>query len=176
MEGYLYIAHTQSIQMTQENIVYIGRKPTMTYVMAVLSSINNYDRGEVILKARGRAISTAVDVAEIVRNNYLSNLKPKIEIDTEVIKNGDDTRNVSSISITLSRMDKIENPSSESIEDVTKVKGVGAATAKKLKDGGFDSVSKIKSASLSELSESTGLTVKQVEKIKRAASVIRIQY
>ena len=103
-------------------------------------------------------------------------MKPKIEIDTEVIKNGDDTRNVSSISITLSRMDKIENPSSESIEDVTKVKGVGAATAKKLKDGGFDSVSKIKSASLSELSESTGLTVKQVEKIKRAASVIRIQY
>jgi DNA-binding protein len=157
--------------MSQENTVYIGRKPTMTYVMAVLSSMNNPNTGEVVLKARGRAISTAVDVAEIVRNNYLSNLKPEITVGTESIQNGDQTRNVSSISITLSRMKEVEKPISKNNSDLTNVKGVGAATAKKLRDGGFDSVSKIKSASVCELSESTGLTVKQVEKIKKAAGV-----
>ena len=174
MDGFYILPILNPTQMTQENIVYIGRKPTMTYVMAVLSSFNNSTEGNVILKARGRAISTAVDVAEIVRNNYLSNLQPKIEIDTESIQNGEETRNVSSISIALSKMVKTEETTSESIEDVTNVKGVGAATAKKLKDGGFDSVTKIRSASISELSESTGLTAIQVERIKKAASGVKI--
>jgi DNA-binding protein len=55
----------------------------MTYVMAVLTSINRGETESVVLKARGRAISTAVDVAEITRNRYMSNLaKPVIQIDT----------------------------------------------------------------------------------------------
>ena len=56
--------------MTEENIIYIGSKPVMNYVLAVVTQMNN-GKNEVILKARGRAISRAVDVAEIVRNRFI---------------------------------------------------------------------------------------------------------
>ena len=53
-----------------ENIVYIGRKPTMNYVLAVVTQFNNGMR-EVTIKARGNSISRAVDVKEIVVNRFL---------------------------------------------------------------------------------------------------------
>ena len=54
----------------EDNTVYIGRKPSMNYVLAVVTQFNaGADR--VTVKARGRAISKAVDVAEIVRNRFL---------------------------------------------------------------------------------------------------------
>ncbi|MGZ7096546.1 MAG: DNA-binding protein Alba, partial [Methanobacterium sp.] len=56
--------------MSDENVVYIGTKPVMNYVLAVVTQMNN-GSSEVMLKARGRAISRAVDVAEIVRNKFL---------------------------------------------------------------------------------------------------------
>ena len=52
--------------MSEENVVYIGRKPVMNYCLAVLSSLQN-DGGTVTLKARGHAISTAVNVVEVTR-------------------------------------------------------------------------------------------------------------
>jgi DNA-binding protein len=88
--------------MSQDNIIYIGRKPAMTYVMAVLATFNNQDTNKVLIKARGKAISTAVDVAEIARNRYITKLKkPEIEIGTEQVDEGDQMRNVSSMTITL---------------------------------------------------------------------------
>jgi len=48
------------------NIVYIGRKPVMSYVLAVITSFNSSDTKEVTLKARGLAMTTSVDVAEIL--------------------------------------------------------------------------------------------------------------
>jgi DNA-binding protein len=162
--------------MRQENIVYIGRKPVMNYVMAVLTNINNSNTGKVVLKARGKSITTAVDVAEITRSRYITGLKPSIEISTETIKDGDQVRNVSSISITLSKEietyhSKVEiiSPGSE-IEDITHIKGIGAVTAKKLIDGGYPTVSKILSASASELSASTGLSIKQADRILKSAA------
>jgi DNA-binding protein len=89
--------------MSEENIVYIGNKNPMNYVMAVMQVINQSDDDEVVLKARGRAISTAVDVAEITRNHFLTDLsKPVVEISTEELPdlNGA-TRNVSSMFIYL---------------------------------------------------------------------------
>ena len=56
------------------NTVYIGRKPTMSYVLAVITSFNSSDTKGVTLKARGRAITTAVDVAEIVNNRFMKDL------------------------------------------------------------------------------------------------------
>ena len=53
--------------MTDENNIFIGNKPVMNYVLAVVTQINN-GTSEVSLKARGRAINRAVDVAEIVKN------------------------------------------------------------------------------------------------------------
>ena len=64
--------------MAEENIVYIGNKPVMNYVLAVVTQMNS-GVTEVILKARGRAISRAVDVAEIVLF-FLFRMSPNLMI------------------------------------------------------------------------------------------------
>ena len=89
--------------MTEENTVFIGSKPTMNYVLAVVTQFNSGD--EVVLKARGRAISRAVDVAEIVRNRFVSNAKVKdIKIGTEPLTTEEGrTTNVSSIEISMGK-------------------------------------------------------------------------
>jgi DNA-binding protein len=86
----------------QENAVFIGRRPTMNYVMAVMMVLNKGE--ECTVKARGRAISHAVDVCEILKNRFLKGAEYKeIRIATEQIK-GEDERdnNVSSIEIVVS--------------------------------------------------------------------------
>jgi DNA-binding protein len=88
------------------NVVYIGNKPPMDYVMAVITAFNMGNGSDVILKARGRAISTAVDVAEITRNRFLTDAKMRsISIGTEQItpREGGNPRNVSTMEISLKR-------------------------------------------------------------------------
>ncbi|MDH5690363.1 MAG: DNA-binding protein Alba [Candidatus Bathyarchaeota archaeon] len=89
----------------EQNIVYIGKKPTMNYVLAVITGFNSVDTKEVTLKARGRSITTTVDVAEIVRRKFMKELNVgKITIGTEEIEQEEGgTRNVSTIEITLTR-------------------------------------------------------------------------
>lgn len=90
--------------MAEENIVYIGNKPVMNYVLAVVTQMNS-GVTEVILKARGRAISRAVDVAEIVRNRFISDVDVlNIDISTEeIVGNEGTSSNVSAIEIKLSK-------------------------------------------------------------------------
>ncbi|MDH4123324.1 MAG: DNA-binding protein Alba [Thermoplasmata archaeon] len=90
--------------MAEDNTVYIGKKPTMNYVLAVVTQFNN-GGSDVIIKARGRAISRAVDVAEIVRHRFIQGTDYKeIKISTEVVTTeGGGTANVSSIEIYLSK-------------------------------------------------------------------------
>jgi archaea-specific DNA-binding protein len=72
--------------MTEENVVLVGKKGTMAYVLAVITQINQ-GADEVMVKARGKAISRAVDVAEIVRNKFATEIKiDDITIKTEEIK------------------------------------------------------------------------------------------
>jgi DNA-binding protein len=86
------------------NTIYVGTKPVMSYVLAVITHFNSSDVKEVALKARGRAITTAVDTAEIVRRKFLKELKAaKITIGTEELQQEDRTRNVSTIEINLKR-------------------------------------------------------------------------
>jgi len=86
------------------NTVYIGRKPTMNYVLAVITIFNSSDTKEVVLKARGRAITTAVDVAEIVNHRFMKELKvSEVTIGTEELQREDVTRNVSTMEIKLTR-------------------------------------------------------------------------
>ncbi len=89
------------------NTVFVGRKPAMSYVLAIITSLSSGDIKEVTLKARGQAITTAVDVAEITRNRFLKDLKiSKIDIGTEEMppKEGEDrTRMVSTMEITLKK-------------------------------------------------------------------------
>lgn len=89
---------------TAPNIVHIGKKPTMNYVLAVVTQFNS-GSGEVTVKARGRSISRAVDVAEIVRTRFVPGSKVReVRISTEKLT-GDDgkTASVSSIEIRLTK-------------------------------------------------------------------------
>ncbi|BAW32062.1 MAG TPA: DNA-binding protein Alba [Methanothermobacter sp.] len=88
--------------MSEENVVYIGNKPVMNYVLAVVTQMNG-GADEVILKARGRAISRAVDVAEIVKNRFIPDIDvANIDISTEeIIGNEGTATNVSAIEIQL---------------------------------------------------------------------------
>ncbi|MBU0777770.1 DNA-binding protein Alba [Patescibacteria group bacterium] len=86
-----------------EQIVYVGSKPILAYVTAIMTSFNNNPE-KVILKARGRSISSAVDAAEVTRNRFLSDLTSEISIGTEEMQGADGgPRNVSTIEIILRR-------------------------------------------------------------------------
>ncbi len=85
-------------------MIYIGKKELMSYVLAIVTQFNN-NAQEVKLKARGKLISRAVDVAEIVRNRFLPDVKVQnIGISTEELTSIDGRPSkVSSIEITLSK-------------------------------------------------------------------------
>lgn len=86
-----------------ENVVFIGIKPVMNYVLAVITQFN-MGSGDVILKARGKAISRAVDVAEITRNRFLQGLQVQnILIGTEEVQGERGATNVSTVEIVLGR-------------------------------------------------------------------------
>ena len=85
--------------------VFIGQKPTMSYVFQVVSQLNS-GAGPVVVKARGNAIGKAVDVVEVVRRRFLEGQVSvgSIVIDTERLVNREGREaNVSSIAIPLSR-------------------------------------------------------------------------
>ena len=93
-------------QNKPENTIFIGNKPAMTYVLAVLTCFNENKAKEVKICARGRAISSAVDVAELTRNRFLPDLKVKsITTSTEQVsrREGGGDANVSAIEIILSK-------------------------------------------------------------------------
>ena len=84
--------------------ILIGRKPIMAYATAVMI---HFQSGAKVLsvKARGRAISTAVDVVEVVRRRFFAGklTVKEIAIGTEVLGEGNDIRNVSTIEIKLEK-------------------------------------------------------------------------
>ena len=88
------------------NSIFIGNKPFMNYVTGVVMQFTAKNAEDVIIKARGKFISRAVDVAEVASKRFLENSVSvsDIRIDSEGFKNneGRDVR-VSSIEITLSR-------------------------------------------------------------------------
>jgi DNA-binding protein Alba len=72
-----------------DNMVFVGKKDTMAYVLAAVTQFNAGAK-EVTIKARGRAISRAVDVAEIIRNRSVEGAKlVSIEISTEEVQTMD---------------------------------------------------------------------------------------
>jgi len=91
--------------MTDNNI-FIGGKPFMNYVTGVVMQFTTKNADDVIIKARGKFISRAVDVAEVSSKRFLDNTVAvkDIKIDSEEFKNqdGKDIR-VSIIEITLGK-------------------------------------------------------------------------
>ena len=94
-------------QQVAQNTVFIGGKPPMNYVLAVITSLSAPNAKGITLKARGRAITTAVDTAEITRRRFIKDLKvSKIAIGTEEMpaREGENrARMVSTIEIMLTR-------------------------------------------------------------------------
>ncbi|MCD6380909.1 MAG: DNA-binding protein Alba [Candidatus Asgardarchaeia archaeon] len=90
--------------MSEENTVYIGKKNLMAYVLACITLFHNGAK-EVVLKARGRSISRAVDVAELVKNRFATGAEVKnVTIGTETVQTEDGKPiNVSTIEIVLQR-------------------------------------------------------------------------
>ncbi|MFA5050126.1 MAG: DNA-binding protein Alba [Candidatus Micrarchaeia archaeon] len=88
----------------EENTVFVGKKGVMGYVLAVVTQFNN-GAPAVTIKARGKLISRAVDVAEIVKNRFMPELKEKgILIKTEELTSEDGSMNkVSAIEIILAK-------------------------------------------------------------------------
>ncbi len=97
-----------SSQPTPSNVVLVGKKPVMNYVLATLTLLNQ-GVNEIVVKARGRAISKAVDTVEIVRNRFLPG-----KIDVKEVKIGSQTvqgqdgrqSRVSTIEITIVRKEE----------------------------------------------------------------------
>ncbi|UCE16152.1 MAG: DNA-binding protein Alba [Candidatus Bathyarchaeota archaeon] len=92
--------------MSESNAELIGRKPAMNYVLACITLFHG-GASEINVKARGRAISRAVDVVEIVRRRFLPDVKVKnIDIGTEQLpslEEGNRPTNVSTIEIKLGK-------------------------------------------------------------------------
>ena len=88
-------------------VIFIGNKPPMSYVMAVITAMSSGNVSEITLKARGKAITTAVDVAEITTNRFMKDLKvTAIGIGTEEMppREGDNrSRMVSTMEIKLTK-------------------------------------------------------------------------
>ncbi|MBN1923322.1 MAG: DNA-binding protein Alba [Nanoarchaeota archaeon] len=75
----------------------------MSYVLAVITQFQNGAK-EVTVKARGRVISRAVDVVEILKNKFMNDVKVgKIETSTDIVKGEKGDVNVSVITIPLTK-------------------------------------------------------------------------
>lgn len=87
-----------------DNVIFVGSKPPMSYVLACVTQFND-GADEIHIKARGKAISRAVDVAEITRNRFEEEAEVEdIEIGTEKIETDEGEEiNVSSMDITLKK-------------------------------------------------------------------------
>ena len=91
--------------MAEDNSIFVGGKPFMNYVTAVVMQFTTKNATSVVVKARGKFIAKAVDVAEVASKRFLDNtLENQVKIDSEEFKNeeGKDIR-VSSIEITLTK-------------------------------------------------------------------------
>lgn len=92
------------VTRSDENTIYVGKKGIMSYVLAVITQFNSGAK-TVSIKARGRTISRAVDVAEIIKNKFINEVKiSDIKIQTEELMNDDGSKSkVSAIDIVLTK-------------------------------------------------------------------------
>ena len=91
---------------TDEHTVFIGDKPFMNYVTGVVMQFTTQNTNEVLVKARGKFISRAVDVAQVAVKRFLEGQidVKDIKIDSEEFENNEGRKvRVSTIEIVLLR-------------------------------------------------------------------------
>jgi len=91
-------------KISDGNIVFVGGKKIMDYVTGVVAQFNN-NVSEVIIRSRGKFISKAVDVSEVVRKKALKDVSTKeIKLDSQEFDNKEGKRvTVSTIDIVLKK-------------------------------------------------------------------------
>jgi len=71
---------------TNDNVVFIGQKPVMSYVMACMTLLNS-GTNKIVVKARGRAIPRAVDTVEVLRRSFAQGLQlESVSLGTEEVE------------------------------------------------------------------------------------------
>lgn len=93
-----------------KNTIFIGGKPFMNYVTAVVMQFTTEGTEEVVVSARGKFISRAVDVVEVARNKFLQEMVEVASIKTDSAEFESEGRRVrvSTMDITLKK--KKNNP------------------------------------------------------------------
>ena len=95
--------------MADDNNIFIGGKPFMNYVTAVVMQFTTKNANEVVVKARGKFISRAVDIAEVSTKRFLNKqaIIKDVKINSEEFENkeGKEVR-VSTIEIVLAKKKK----------------------------------------------------------------------
>jgi len=88
----------------RDSVIFIGKKPFMNYVTGVVMQFNSGCK-TVTIKARGKYISRAVDVAEVVRNRFVSDIKlDEIKINSEEFEGEEGKKiRISTIEIALTK-------------------------------------------------------------------------
>ncbi|MCX8166554.1 MAG: DNA-binding protein Alba [Candidatus Micrarchaeota archaeon] len=96
--------NTENAKQNDSNTIFIGKKATMSYVLAVMTQFNKGSK-QVTLKARGKTISKAVDVAQIVINRFINEVKVvDIKIGTEELTAEDGKKSrISAMEIVLGK-------------------------------------------------------------------------
>ncbi len=92
--------------MSDDNSIFIGTKPFMNYVTGVVMQFTTKGANEVIIKARGKFISRAVDVAEVSAKRFLEgSIEVKeIKINSEEFTNKEGRQvRVSTIDVVLQK-------------------------------------------------------------------------
>lgn len=85
------------------NLIRVGKKPVMNYVMACVTLFNS-GINEIIIRARGKTITKAVDIAEMLRRSFIKDLIIKsIKVSSENIKRREEEFPISTIEIVLTR-------------------------------------------------------------------------
>lgn len=93
-----------TVPPSRENIVFIGKKPVMNYVVACVTFFNA-GVDQVVVKARGHIISKAVDTVELLRRGFIKDLEiRKINIGTQEMSGAEgQMSSVSEIEITIAK-------------------------------------------------------------------------
>ena len=95
-------------ERTDSNEIFVGNKHFMKYVVAAMMQLKKEGSESAIIKARGKFISRAVDIAEVTKKRMKDTenkmLKHSVEIGTDEFKSEDEKMiNISTISITLKK-------------------------------------------------------------------------
>lgn len=100
-------AEKPTTKHADRNTVFVGSKPFMNYVTAVVMQFTMQNSGEVRVKSRGKFISKAVDVAEVVKRRFMSGQIRigNVEIGSESFENKEGRQvSVSTIDISMQKI------------------------------------------------------------------------